>query len=164
MTGVETTVRRADSVDWQALKTIRLESLFDTPEAYGSTFADSSTWPDARWRQVTHEWTFFLAERDDQVIGLASGGFNDQRPGTAWMYGMYVTPGARGTGVAELLVGAVGMWALAQGFNQLYLHVTTSVTRARAFYEKVGFRWTGDTISMDRDPSISLVTMVRELD
>ena len=157
-------VRRAGPADWETLKAVRLESLFDTPEAYGSTFAESSTWPDARWRQAARDWTYFLAEHDDQAVGMASGGVNDQWPGTGWLYGMYVTPSARGTGAAQSLVDAVGQWATGEGFHQLYLHVTASVSRARAFYEKAGFRSTGDTITMDRDPSITLVTMVRELD
>jgi hypothetical protein len=46
----------------------------------------------------------------------------------------------------------------------VYLHVTSSVARARAFYEKMGFVPTGDTITMGRDPSITLLTMVLELD
>ena len=42
---------------------------------------------------------------------MVSGGYNDNHPGTHWLYGMYVTPAARGSGAAELLVGAVANWA-----------------------------------------------------
>jgi GNAT superfamily N-acetyltransferase len=159
----EVTVRRGGPDDWSALKVIRLEALRDTPEAFGSTFANASISPDKRWRLAASEWNYYLAERDGQVVGMASGGFNDDRPDTKWLYGMYVSPEARGSAAAVRLVEAVSQWALDQHSTQLFLHVTTSVERARAFYVKMGFRPTGDTITMDRDPTISLVTMVRDL-
>jgi len=156
-------VRRGTSVEWERLKAIRLESLGDTPEAYGSTYDDAVTWPDERWRSVANQWTYWLGERNGRVVGMVSGGLNDHHPGTRWMYGMYVTPGERGTDVATRLVDEVSQWARGEGATSLYLHVTSTVARARAFYEKVGFVLTGDVIVMDRDPSLRLVTMVRDL-
>ena len=35
---------------------------------------------------------------------------------------------------------------------------------ARAFYEKMGFRPTGESFIMDRDTSLTLYTMVQELE
>jgi GNAT superfamily N-acetyltransferase len=95
---------------------------------------------------------------------MVSGGYNDARPGTRWLYGMYVTPSERGTGTAALLVRSIGEWARSQGVSEVYLHVTTSVSRARAFYEKIGFRATGDSFEMERDRSLTLITMVQNLE
>ena len=47
-------------------------------------------------------------------------------------------------------------WAKDDGVDEVYLHVTTSVPRARAFYEKVGFRPTGEQFTMERDSSLTL--------
>ncbi len=163
MTDVASRVRRASEVDWAGLRAIRLESLADTPEAYGSTYEESATWTDGRWRKAAAHWTYFLAEREGKVVGMVSGGLNDAHPGTHWLYGMYVTPSERGTGIATRLVDAVVEWARARGATQLHLHVTGSVSRARAFYEKVGFVATGEVLDMDRDRSITLHTMVRDL-
>ncbi len=158
-------VRRGHVPDARLLRAIRLESLRDTPEAFGATFEEASTWSDDRWRTAAQQWTYYLGEGEGEgeVVGMVSGGFNDRSPGTLWMYGMYVSPTARGTGLASELVEAVGQWALGEGASELYLHVTETVTRARAFYEKVGFRLTGDAITMSRDPSLRLVTMVKSL-
>ena len=156
-------VRRCTSLDWQQLKAIRLESLGDTPEAYGSTYDDAATWPDDRWRSAASQWTYWLAERHGRVVGMVSGGANDHHPGTRWMYGMYVTPAERGTDVATRLVDEVCQWARGESANSLFLNVTSTVARARAFYEKVGFELTGEVNAMDRDPSLHLETMVREL-
>ncbi|HEY1221984.1 MAG TPA: GNAT family N-acetyltransferase [Acidimicrobiales bacterium] len=157
-------VRHADAHDAMKLRAIRLEALGDTPEAYGSTFEESAAWSERQWRRVAKTWNYYLGECDGVVRGMVSGGYNDQHPGTCWLYGMYVAPSARGSGLATELVEAVVAWARAQGARELFLHVTASVARARAFYHKVGFVETGETIAMDRDPSITLCTMVMQLD
>ena len=157
------TIRRCGPDDWRALRSIRLESLADTPDAYGSTFAESSTWSDKRWKIAASQWLYILAERDDRIVGMVSGGINDSHPGRRWIYGMYVTPTERGTETAVRLIEAVAQWASDLGAAELYLNVTSSVARARAFYDKIGFRPTGETCTMDRDPSLTLVTMVRDL-
>jgi GNAT superfamily N-acetyltransferase len=157
-------VRHAGAGDGRLLRAIRLESLADTPDAYGTTYEESVTWSRARWRTVAAKWNYYLAECDGAVVGMASGGYNDSHPGTHWLFGMYVTPSARGTGVAAQLVDAISEWARGDGARSLYLHVTESVARARAFYEKMGFQLNGESIKMGRDPSLTLVTMVRALD
>jgi GNAT superfamily N-acetyltransferase len=156
-------VRSANARDAMALRAIRLEALHDTPEAYGTTFEESLRWSKRRWRMVARNWNYYLGECDGEVRGMASGGYNDAHPGTCWLYGMYVTPSQRGSGLASQLVDAVSSWARGEGARQLFLHVTMNVARARAFYAKVGFVENGETIVMDRDPSITLCTMVKTL-
>ena len=77
---------------------------------------------------------------------------------------MYVTPSERGTGTAAALVKSIGDWAKSDGVDEIYLHVTSSVPRARAFYEKIGFRPNGESFAMQRDDSLTLITMVRRID
>jgi GNAT superfamily N-acetyltransferase len=77
---------------------------------------------------------------------------------------MYVSPAARGAGIAEQLVDVVEQWARKEGVDELYLLVAEPMLRARAFYEKVGFHATGDVTAMDRDASILLHTLVKPLD
>ncbi|MGB8195957.1 MAG: GNAT family N-acetyltransferase [Acidimicrobiales bacterium] len=157
-------IRRSGPDDWAGLRAIRLEALADTPDAYGSTYEESSRWSDRQWKNAATNRLYYLAERDGKVVGMVSGGLNDGYPGTRWLYGMYVTPRERGTGTAALLVHAIGDWARSQGVDEVYLHVTTSVARARAFYEKIGFRATGESFQMERDASLTLITMVKSLD
>ncbi len=157
-------VRPCTRADALALRALRLEALRDTPDAYGTTFEESVRWSRDRWEEMAATLNYFLAESQGRAVGMVSGGRNDRHPGTLWMYAMYVTPDARGTGVAAQLVEAVSQWVLERGGAQLYLHVTSAVPRARAFYRKIGFRETGETFTMDRDPSLVLVTMVRNLD
>lgn len=106
----------------------------------------------------------YLGEMAGDVVGMATGGLNTQFPNTFWLFGMFVSPKARGTGVATSLVNAVEKWAKDQGGTELYLHVTESMQRARSFYTKIGFSLNGGSVTMDRDTSIKLVTMVKKLD
>jgi GNAT superfamily N-acetyltransferase len=159
----ELVVRRTTAEDWAALRAIRLEALSDTPDAYGSTYEGTVSFSTRRWKAMASEQRYFLAERDGVVLGMVSGGFNDQHPNTHWLYGMYVTPDARGSEVAPSLVNAVIAWATHDGASELYLHVTASVERARAFYRKMGFVETGDRFSMERNRILQLITMRRSL-
>jgi len=150
--------------DASRLRAIRLEALLDSPQAYGSTYQDSRSWADRHWRALCREWNYYLAEREDRVVGVASGGINELHPGTRWLYGMYVSPSSRATGVAHQLLEAVETWARQEGVESLYLHVAAPMQRARAFYEREGFVATGEVTTMDRDPTITLATMVKRLD
>jgi GNAT superfamily N-acetyltransferase len=156
-------VRRANQDDWVSLRSIRLEALGDTPDAFGSTYEDALGFSDDRWRAMAAQRCYFLSELDGEVMGMISGGLNDRHPGTHWMYGMYVTPSARGSGVAIQLVETVFEWARSEGATELYLHVTSTISRARAFYEKLGFELTGNHFTMTRDPRLELLTMRRSL-
>ncbi len=156
-------VRRAELDDWSTLRAIRLEALLDTPDAYGSTYEAVVTYPEEQWRAMVEQSVYFLAERGGRAVGMVSGGLNDQHPGTRWLYGIYVMPRSRGGEVAPNLVAAVIDWAKAEGASELYLHVTSSVARAKAFYEKMGFAPTGERQAMQRDRRLTLLTMKKSL-
>jgi GNAT superfamily N-acetyltransferase len=115
MTDIALIVRPAQSDDWPKLRAIRLEALSDAPEAFGSTYAVAAKLSNFQWRSMIERSLYFLAERDGDVVGMVSGGLNERHPGTHWLYGMYVTPTARGSQTAALLVDAVAAWARGEG-------------------------------------------------
>lgn len=156
-------LRAAQKRDWRALRELRLEALLDTPEAYGSTYEESLRRSRAQWKEMARNFNYFVALREGDFVGMASGGDHEKYPDTAWLYGMYVTPEERGTGVAGALVGCVERWARERGYDALFLHVGVGVPRARAFYQRVGFVETGERRSMTRDSTLELVTMRLDL-
>jgi GNAT superfamily N-acetyltransferase len=156
-------VRRVERADWAALREIRLEALSDSPEAFGSTLADTQRFTARQWRAKIATLVYFLVERDGRVVGMVSGGYNDNRPGTHWLYGMYVTRSARGTEASTRLVRAVLEWARDEGASEVYLHVAAAAPRARTFYRKVGFRETGEIFAMERDLRVTMYTMVKDV-
>ena len=156
-------MRRCGADDALLLRQIRLEALLDTPDAYGSTYDDSRTFSLDRWAQMAATRVYYLGESEDHVVGMAAGGRNDDQPGTYWLYGMYVSPSQRGSGLARQLVDAVGAWARSEGATALHLHVGSTVARARAFYEKGGFTLTDNVKVMERNPSMHVLEMVKNL-
>jgi GNAT superfamily N-acetyltransferase len=158
------TIRRTTAVDADRVKLIRLEALSDTPDAYGSTYPDAVVAPPSRWVEFAASVTpCYLALDEERPVGMASGGLFPPFPQARWLYGMYVTPQYRGTGVAERLVRTVAEWARSEGVDTLGLHVTITVERAKAFYEKLGFAAIGDPQPMERDASLRLQTMTIDL-
>lgn len=157
------TTRRIESVDWSVLRAIRLEALSDAPEAFGSTLQDARRLSARQWRHKVATTRYFVAERGGVVVGMVSGGFNDNHPGTHWLYGMYVTPAARGGEAAKLLVESVLEWARGQGAREIYLHVASGAPRARAFYRKSGFTLIGEPFAMERDPHVTMYTMTKKI-
>jgi GNAT superfamily N-acetyltransferase len=156
-------VRPGRPEDASALRDIRLESLADSPDAYGETFENCATWGDDVWAQKAREWNFYLAEREGRVVGLARGERHDERPDARYLFAMYVSPAARGSDAAARLVETVSSWAAAEGVNTLYLYVSTAAERARAFYTKVGFVASGACVAMDRDEGLVCEELSRDL-
>lgn len=150
--------------DWNELRRIRLEALADTPEAFTTKYQEAAKLSDDDWRQMSSRRVFFIAQCEGRLVGMVSGGLNGDYPGTKWLYGMYVTPASRGSGVAASLVDVVSQWARNEAAVSLYLMVRSEVPRARAFYEKVGFVPAGDVIIDDQDRTTSMMTMVKNLD
>jgi GNAT superfamily N-acetyltransferase len=156
-------VRHAEVADAAALKVIRQKSLSDEPDAYSATYAESLRYRDSHWREMAEHWNYYLAFDGPDAVGMAAGGPYSPKPDHRWLYGMYVTPEFRGTGIAQRLVAEVATWARGEGVDLLGLHVTATQSRARAFYEKIGFALTGESEPMRRDPRLVLLLMSTDL-
>ncbi len=156
-------VRPGLARDAFALREIRLEALADTPDAYGETYDECVAWSEATWATKAEQWNFYLAEVNGRVVGMARGESHEAESDRRFLFAMYVSPSARGTDAARLLVDEVSAWAKAQGADALHLYVSNAVPRARAFYVKAGFVTTGSSVSMHRDESLVCDEMRREL-
>jgi len=89
---------------------------------------------------------WFLGFQDGQPAGLIAA--LPPRPGPgqdqAWhLVSMWVSPDARGSGLAARLAGAVIGHATRAGAAQVTLWVAVGNERARAFYRRMGFMPTG---------------------
>src|SRR5690349_13988648 len=100
-------VRQTQAADWSELRRVRLESLADAPQAFGTTFAAALALSDVEWQQRAAgetPLTYFMAYVDTGAVGLAAGVTAD---GRYELISMWVHPGHRGTGIADALVAAV---------------------------------------------------------
>lgn len=146
MTGIQ--VRRVGPGEWETLRLVRLAALADAPEAFGSTTARELALGEAEWRRRAESAPNFIAWRDDDPVGLVTvigpPGPGEERPVREWeLVSMWVSPQARGSGAADLLVSAAVEAAAAESAGLLVLWVADGNARARAFYLRAGFRPAG---------------------
>jgi ribosomal protein S18 acetylase RimI-like enzyme len=108
----------------------------------------SANWPDeAEWRRHARTPSF-ITWCGDEPVGLAGvvarPEGDGEGPGREWeLVSMWVSPAARGSGSADLLVSAVVEAVKAESAEQLTLWVADGNARARAFYLRAGFLPTG---------------------
>lgn len=143
-----TEITRLVPDQWAAYRRARLAALAEAPYAFSSTFDREVTLDERRWRERIESAVTFLAWRDGQPVGTATGlvskpGEGYDVPGSWQLVAMWVDPAARGSGVADRLVDAVAGHARAGGAPALTLWVTDVNDRARACYLRLGFRLTG---------------------
>jgi len=144
-------VERLGEDEWVAFREVRLRSLLDSPQAFGSTYGEESSQTEHAWRDwAAGRWrggaavVFAGRRRDGTVVGTATGAEYDAERGVAHVYAMWVAPDARGGGVGRALLDAVIDWARDRGCDRLVLSVTETNVTARRFYEACGFVETGD--------------------
>jgi ribosomal protein S18 acetylase RimI-like enzyme len=139
-------VRRLGPGEVDLLRDLRLRALRDAPMAFGSTLAREEAYEPEQWER----WAADAARGERQAVfiaepgsGLASGVIDDEDPGLAHLYAMWVAPDGRGTGAGRALVDAVIAWAAERGARRLTTSVTEGNAGAAALYEHAGFADTG---------------------
>ncbi|HEY1918197.1 MAG TPA: GNAT family N-acetyltransferase [Streptosporangiaceae bacterium] len=134
-------IRRVRPDAWETVRDIRLIALADTPSAFASTLERETGYDEQRWRQWIAGIACFLAWDGDQPVGVAGALLLDN--GEWHVVSMWASPQARGTGAAGQLIEAAVGYMRAEGAREVTLWVTEGNDRARAFYERSGFRATG---------------------
>jgi GNAT superfamily N-acetyltransferase len=148
---VTVVVRRLVSDDWDVLRAVRLAALADAPYAFVATLADEQVVQKATWCQRLVEHAWFVAIDGATAVGVASGGhLRAPAPEVRTLRAMWVDEAHRGHGVADRIVEAVAEWARADGASELTLWALDVATRAKAFYERVGF-----TVLAPRDDDLA---------
>ncbi|MBV8506321.1 MAG: GNAT family N-acetyltransferase [Alphaproteobacteria bacterium] len=121
-------------------RSIRLEGLKQSPEAFGSTFEAEFTKPLAWFFERLSSSVVFGAIRDAKILGVTGFAVRQEEKeahkGVLW--GMYVRPDARGVGVARRLVEAVIAHARPQ-VELIQLSVVVGNEQARRLYARLGF-------------------------
>jgi GNAT superfamily N-acetyltransferase len=156
-------IRLVGVEDWTAFRELRLRALQDAPDAFGGTYDDAKDRSEAYWRgwitgegwdAVVRSW---VAEDRERFRAMIVGVRFDEDPSVANLFGMWVEPALRGSGIATRLVMTHQAWSRAQGVERIVLRVTDGNARAEAFYAKLGFVRTATPPFPLRDGSPVLV-------
>jgi GNAT superfamily N-acetyltransferase len=148
-------VRRGTSEDWRELRELRLRALADSPDAFLATLEEAEARSEEDWREWGSGGVIFV---DDAFTGVAGGFVTEE--GDAMLWGMWVAPERRGSGLADALARAVIDWARGQGVPRVVLWVVIGNTPAERFYRRLGFTPTGVTAQLrnglDRELALPL--------
>ena len=134
-------VRSLGEDDWQDYRSVRLAALRESPAAFAATVDDEEAFDEDLWRERMRRSARLVAERSGEAIGVVSVGMADAEEGNAGeLFGLWVRPDARGSGVATRLVKQGASLAAARGQSHLVYWVGTENGRAVAFASGMGFR------------------------
>lgn len=130
--------------DWQDFRSVRLEALRESPEAFVAKLEDEEGFPESEWRDRMNRSERLLAEIDGKAVGVVSiGRAAEEGEGNELvgeLFGLWVSPAYRGSGVATRLVEEGADEARRHGSTHLIYWVGTENGRAVAFASGMGFR------------------------
>ncbi|MCP9956100.1 GNAT family N-acetyltransferase [Streptomyces sudanensis] len=125
--------------DWPLWREARIAALTDAPHAFKARLADWHRGGRQQWRArlAIPGSLNVVALRKGLPVGMVRGVPGDG--GTSELRSLWVSPAARGDGVADQLIGAVTTWALRSGSTTLKLAVVPGNEPATALYRRHGF-------------------------
>jgi GNAT superfamily N-acetyltransferase len=126
----EITVRVLDGSDWPLYRDVRLRALEESPASFSAQLADEADQDEQFGRDRMDRSHLLLAERDGRPEGIASLGPYVAELSAGEIFGLFVVPEARGTGVSWRLVEAAAALASREGHRQLYYWVGVDNGRA----------------------------------
>lgn len=135
-------VRQLKTFDAAIYRKLRLEGLKSNPEAFGASFDEEASRP-LRWFEEGLEgnMVFGGCTSDGALVGMAGfrvlTGAKSSHKGVLW--GMFVRPDVRGTGLAKLLVERVIEHAESV-VEEILLTVVSSNMAATKLYKELGFQ------------------------
>lgn len=145
-------VRRLHPDEWRSYRSVRLESLRDSPSAFGSTAEEEASLTDKAWQRRLANRVQFVAEDGGMAIGTV--GVLDEGDGITEVVSMWVAPHHRGQSVGAALVEAAVTAADEAGAKTMRLWVAEGNKPAETLYERCGFRRTGRSQRVrDDDPN-----------
>jgi GNAT superfamily N-acetyltransferase len=105
----------ATTEDWDRVRAVRLRALADAPLAYESRWEEEKDRPESFWRGrlERQDAATFLAQADNEAVGLARAFVVPENPAHTELVSMWVAPEARGRCIGRQLVGAVVGWGAA---------------------------------------------------
>ena len=133
-------IRLLVGADAALYRDVRLEGLKQSPEAFGSVFEFECEKPPSWFEARIAQSEIFGAFSGGELQGIAGyrvqDGPKENHKGLLW--GMYVRPAARNSGLGRLLVEAVVKRASGH-VELLQLTVVSENLAARRLYESLGF-------------------------
>jgi RimJ/RimL family protein N-acetyltransferase len=141
-------IRPLVAADGPAFKSLRLRAIAETPTAVWTTHREEADRTveevEARIRHSATQIVFggFI---DAQLVGIAGLRREtlEQVAHKATLWGVFVSPEARGAGLARTLIARLASWAREGGVRQIHLFVNAENAPAKQLYTTLGFQTYG---------------------
>lgn len=145
-------INKLPTTRWFDFKKIQLESLKQDPMAFALQYKNELLLKKRDWiehiknTQKEIKWILF-AEENDKLIGkvCAFQTKEDSSNQSATLFGFYVNPKYRGSGIAKKLLNKLELQLIRKGILKLHLFVFKTQNAAIKFYIKNGFKTNGET-------------------
>lgn len=122
---------------------VRLASLLDAPDAFGTQHDEAALWVEASWREQLRNLATFVAVVDERDAGVVRGVRHVEYEDTTYLISMWVDPRARRRGVGSALIDEVVGWTRSIGRRRVFLDVRTHNAGAESLYRAKDFAPTG---------------------
>jgi len=133
------------SDEWQRYRSLRLASLADSPDAFGTTLAAARTLTEVEWKNRLIELPTLVAALDEVDVGTVRVATDDTDSTAAYLISMWVAPEARGRQIGESLIQSAISLARSKNYRMMSLDVADNNTAAISLYERMGFEPNGET-------------------
>lgn len=145
----EVSIRTFTAADWRRYRDLRLRALEDSPDAFGTIWADARKYADSVWQSrledLSSQYDFpVVAESDGIAVGMAWCRLDPSAGNAAQLFQMWVAPEHRGLGISRKILNAVIDWSMARGAASVFLAVTCGDTPAAQLYRSSGFEAFGE--------------------
>ncbi len=138
-------IRLLEADDWEITKSITLESLKDSPQAFGTNYEKNLGYDEAKWRSYStsissgsHANTIIAFDETGQAVGKAILIIRSED--NAEIAGMYVNPKHRGQGLGRKLIEkAIESIPEDKGIKTLEMSVNPVQIPAYKLYVSLGF-------------------------
>lgn len=136
-------ILKLSSNEAMRFKAIRLRSLLESPDAFGTKFETANNWNDENWISQVQKMHTFIATIDGPDVGVVRLVKDENNSEIAWIISMWIAPEARGKKVGSKLLQFVIEFAKKERFKSLKLDVVDSNQAAILLYERYGFSKNG---------------------
>lgn len=132
-----------DEDEWGRFRSIRLASLQDAAEAFGTRYEDMVLMPEPGWREQLRRLPTFVASLDERDVGVVRAVEHADLDDVVYLISMWVHPEYRRRGVGSRLIERVLDWTREMSRGRVFLDVRTHVVDAQQMYLANGFVPTG---------------------
>ena len=163
-------IRKFKKTEWLLYKKLRLESLKDSPDAFGSTYENEVKKDDLEWKdclidRITSKMSFpLIAEYDNKPAGLAWFNIEKENNKKSVLYQMWINPEFRNKGIGFKILKEYKDWSIKLGAKYLHLNVTTNNNSASHLYSSFGFVFIGSPSIFKLGDNLKTQSMILELD